>query len=77
MSKQIAFGNNLLATQQPTEKAYNSSGCIKIGVENKNEITMIPHKSTVKLYLECSVMATQLNRDINEIKDPESDNRNH
>lgn len=74
MSEQIAFGNNLLDTQQPTEKAYNLSGCIKIGAENKNETTMTLHKSTVKLYLECSVMATQLTRDINEIKDPGSDN---
>lgn len=77
MSEQIAFGNNLLDIQQPTEKAYSLTGCIKIGAENKNEITVTLHKSTLKLYLECSVMATQLNRDINEIKDPGSDNRNH
>lgn len=67
----------MLDTQQPTEKAYNLSGCIKIGAENKNEMTMTLHKSTVKLYLECSVTATHLNRDTNEIKDPGSDNRNH
>lgn len=67
----------MLDIQQPTEKAYSLTGCIKIGAENKNEITVTLHKSTLKLYLECSVMATQLNRDINEIKDPGSDNRNH
>lgn len=77
MPEQIAFGNNLLDTQQPTEKAYNVSGCIKNGAKTKNEITMTLHKSIVRLYLECSVMATQLNRDINEIRDPESDNRNY
>lgn len=77
MSERIAFGNNFLDTQQPTEKAYNLSGCIKNGTENKNEITMTLHKSIVRLYLECSVMATQLNRDINEIRDPETDKENY
>ena len=77
MSEQIAFRNNLLDTQQPTEKAYNLSGCIKNGAENKNEITMTLHKSIVRLYLECLVMATHLNRDINEIRDPATDNKNY
>lgn len=55
-SEQIAFGNNLLDTQQPTEKAYNLSGYIKNGAEN--EITMTLHKSIASLHLECSAMAT-------------------
>lgn len=76
-SEQIAFGNNLLDTHQPTEKAYSLSGCIKNGAENKNEITMTLHKSTVRLYLECSVMTTELNSDINKIRDPETDNKNY
>lgn len=36
---------------------------------------MTLHKSIVRLYLEYSVMATQLNRDVNEIIDPETDNK--
>lgn len=77
MSEQIAFGNNFLDIQQPTEKAYSLSGYIKNWVENKNEITKTLHKSTARLHLECSVTAIQFNRDINEVRNPEIVNKNY